>query len=88
GKTAAGRAGLSVLRSVGLPELATETASQFVARAQQLSADLAALAVLRQNLRDQLRWSVAMDGARFAKSFEAALRGAWQEWCATAPAAQ
>jgi predicted O-linked N-acetylglucosamine transferase (SPINDLY family) len=88
GKTAAGRAGLSVMRCVGLPELATETESQFVARAQQLSADLPALAALRQKLRGQLRSSVAMDGARFAKSFETALRGAWQEWCATTPAAQ
>jgi predicted O-linked N-acetylglucosamine transferase (SPINDLY family) len=89
GKTAAGRAGLSVMRCVGLPELATETESQFVARAQQLSADLPALTALRQKLREQLRSSAAMDGARFAKSFEAALRGAWQAWCAaTPPAAQ
>jgi predicted O-linked N-acetylglucosamine transferase (SPINDLY family) len=87
GKTAAGRAGLSVMRCVGLPELVTETETEFVERARQLSQDLPALRALRARLRDQLRSSVAMDGARFAKNFEAALRGAWQEWCAS-PGAQ
>jgi len=88
GKTAAGRAGLSVMRCAGLPELATETETEFVERARQLSADLPALAALRRKLREQLRSSLALDGARFAKNFEAALRGAWREWCAAKPLAQ
>ncbi len=83
GQTAAGRAGLSVMRCLGLPDLATESEAEFVDRARRLSEDLPALAKLRAGLREQLRSSVAMDGARFAKNFEAALRGAWQEWCAS-----
>jgi predicted O-linked N-acetylglucosamine transferase (SPINDLY family) len=81
GKTAAGRAGLGVMRCVGLPELVTETERQFVERAQELSRDLPRLRALRAGLREQLEASVAMDGARFAKNFETALRGAWQAWC-------
>jgi predicted O-linked N-acetylglucosamine transferase (SPINDLY family) len=88
GKTAAGRAGLSVMRCVGLPELVTETEQEFVERAQQLSQDLPKLAELRRTLRERLRSSVAMDGARFAGHFEAALRHAWGAWCEQKPAAQ
>ena len=87
GKTAAGRAGLSVLRCVGLPELVTETEQEFVQRALQLSQDLSKLTELRGTLRERLRSSVAMDGARFAVHFEAALRGAWRAWCEREPAA-
>lgn len=85
GETAAGRAGLGVMHSVGLPELVANTPKEFVACAQRLSADLPALSALRGALRDKLRGSVAMDGARFAKHFEAALRGAWREWCSSGP---
>ncbi len=88
GKTAAGRAGLSVMRCVGLPELVTETELEFVQRAQQLSQDLSKLTELRRTLRERLRTSVAMDGARFTAHFEAALREAWRAWCERAPAAQ
>ena len=84
GKTAAGRAGLSVMRCVGLPELAAETEAQFIACTQRLSQDLPALRALRSRLREQLQSSVAMDGARFAKNFGSALRGAWQAWCVSA----
>lgn len=82
GQTAAGRAGLSVMHGVGLPELVAETETQFVELACKLSGDLPALTDLRRTLRDRLRSSVALDGARFTKHFESALRGAWQEWCA------
>lgn len=81
GQTAAGRAGLSVMRAAGLPDLVTETESDFVARAQRLAQDLPALSTLRAGLRERLRSSPAMDGARFTRQFEAALRLAWQAWC-------
>jgi predicted O-linked N-acetylglucosamine transferase (SPINDLY family) len=83
GQTAAGRAGLSVMRCVGLPDLATESEAEFVDRARRLSEDLPALAQLRAGLRQQLLTSVAMDSARFAVNFEAALREAWHAWCAS-----
>ncbi len=88
GKTAAGRAGFSVMRSVDLPELVTETEQEFVERALQLSQDLPKLTALRSTLRERLRTSVAMDGARFAAHFETALRDAWRAWCEQAPVTQ
>jgi hypothetical protein len=59
------------------PSLPRETESQFVERARELSQDLPRL----RALREKLEASVAMDGARFAKHFETALRTAWQAWC-------
>jgi len=88
GATAAGRMGLSVLRSVGLPELVAETESQFVEIAVNLSRDLPALTALRAKLRTQMRASIAMDGAGFARHFEAALRRVWIDWCDSVAVAQ
>ena len=82
GKTAAGKAGLSLLSTVGLAELATHTPEQFVQTALQLATDRPALAKLREELRSRMESSPLMDAPRFARNVEAAYRGMWERWCA------
>ena len=62
GRTAVGRAGVSILSSVGLPELIAETADQYVACALEWAGDLARLSRIRAELRDRMRSSALMDG--------------------------
>ncbi|MHB8354889.1 MAG: hypothetical protein ACYDCF_10720, partial [Burkholderiales bacterium] len=53
----------------------------YVARAVSHAADLQRLAALRNGLRQQVLASPLFDASRFARHFEAALRGMWREWC-------
>ena len=82
GQTAVGRAGLSQLTNLGLPELAANTAEQFVGIAVGLAKDLPRLSKLRASLRERMQCSPLMDGPRFARNIEAAWRTLWQRWCA------
>ena len=61
GQTAVARAGLSLLRNLGLPELIAETPEQFVSIAVELAGDLPRLRDLRATLRDRMR-SFSVDG--------------------------
>ncbi len=82
GSTCVGRAGLSQLVHVGLPELATASDEDYVAAAVALSADLPRLAALRAQLRGRLQTSPLMDAQRFARHLEAAYRSLWRDYCA------
>jgi predicted O-linked N-acetylglucosamine transferase (SPINDLY family) len=82
GQTAVGRAGLSQLTNLGLPELAANTAEQFVGIAVGLAEDLPCLSKLRASLRQRMQRSPLMDGPRFARNIEAAWRTLWRRWCA------
>ena len=82
GKTAVGRAGLSLLRSLGLPELIADTPEQFTRVAVELAGDLPRLSNLRATLRERMRQSPLMDASHFARNAEAAYRAMWQRWCA------
>jgi predicted O-linked N-acetylglucosamine transferase (SPINDLY family) len=84
GRTAVGRAGVSLLSNVGLPELIAQTPEQYVAIARDLAADLPRLAQLRRQLRPMMRASILMDAPRFAADMEAAYRQMWGQWCAGA----
>ena len=84
GQTAVGRAGLSQLTNLGLPELAATTPDEFVNMACQWAADPPRLATIRAALRDRMRSSPLMDARRFARNVEAAYRVMWQRWCASA----
>ena len=57
-------------------------ADDYVARAVRHAGDLHRLAALRGRLRQQVLASPLFDAPRFARNFEAALRGMWQAWCA------
>jgi len=83
GRTVVGRAGVSHLRNLGLPELAALTPEEFVRIAVELAGDLPRLSGLRATLRERMRHSPLMDAAGFARGIEAAYRTMWRRWCAT-----
>jgi predicted O-linked N-acetylglucosamine transferase (SPINDLY family) len=84
GWTAVGRAGVSLLSNLGLPELIAQTPEQYLSIARDLAADLPRLAQLRRQLRPMMQASILMDAPRFAAEIEAAYRQMWVAWCATA----
>ena len=75
------RQGVGLLMNAGLPDWIASDPDDYVARALAHASDLPRLAALRGNLRAQVLASPVYDAARFAKHFEAALRGMWQHWC-------
>ncbi len=82
GPTVVGRAGLSQLTNLGLPELIAAGPAQFVRIAAELAHDLARLSGLRATLRERLRASPLMDAPRFTRNLESAYRTMWRQWCA------
>jgi predicted O-linked N-acetylglucosamine transferase (SPINDLY family) len=83
GKTAAGRAGVSILMNVGLGELAAREADEFVNIARSLAINHSRRAELRSTLRQRLQKSPLMDGRGFARDMESAYRQMWRQWCAS-----
>jgi predicted O-linked N-acetylglucosamine transferase (SPINDLY family) len=81
GQTVVGRAGLSQLSNLGLPELIARTPEQYVQIATDLAKDLPRLAELRRTLRARMQASPLMDAPRFARNVEAAYRQMWRNWC-------
>jgi predicted O-linked N-acetylglucosamine transferase (SPINDLY family) len=81
GKTPAGRAGLSILASVGLGELAAHDPDQFVAIATKLAGQRPRLAEWRRTLRQTIQQSPLMDAPRFCRNMERAYREMWRNWC-------
>ena len=81
GKTVFGRAGVSQLSNLGLPELIARTPDQYVQIATDLANDLPRLAELRRTLRARMEASPLMDAPRFARNIEAAYRQMWRNWC-------
>jgi protein O-GlcNAc transferase len=77
GDSPVGRAGWSQLNNLGLQSLAATTREQFVQIASSLCDDVAGLRNLRASLRDRLASSPLMDGPRFARNVEAAVREMW-----------
>jgi predicted O-linked N-acetylglucosamine transferase (SPINDLY family) len=82
GGTVVGRAGLSQLMNLRMPELIARTPDQYVALASTLAGDVARLTALRQTLRERMRSSPLMDAPRFARTVETAYREMWRRWCA------
>ncbi len=82
GERHAGRVGLSLLSTAGLPELAAETGEEYVEIAVQLAADLDRLSALRRDLRRRTSASPLCDAPAFARKVEAAYREMWRRWCA------
>jgi predicted O-linked N-acetylglucosamine transferase (SPINDLY family) len=81
GSTHISRVGVSLLSSVGLPELIAQSAEEYLSIATGLAKDLPRLAELRRTLRQRMRASPLMDGRRFARDIEAAYRQMWRNWC-------
>jgi predicted O-linked N-acetylglucosamine transferase (SPINDLY family) len=70
--TAPGRAGLSILSNLNLPELIAGDDAQFVSIATALAGDFPRRSRLRTSLRDRILQSPLMDAPRFARNVEAA----------------
>lgn len=85
GETVVGRAGLSQLTNLGMPELVARTAEAYVGIAVDLARDLTRLEGLRGVLRERMRSSPLMAAGAFARSIECAYRGMWAGWCALPP---
>jgi predicted O-linked N-acetylglucosamine transferase (SPINDLY family) len=83
GKTPVSRAGLSLLSSIGLEELAATSEDDYVRIAVDLAGDLPRLTNLRGTLRSRMRSSPLMDASRFARNVEAAYRSMWERWLST-----
>jgi predicted O-linked N-acetylglucosamine transferase (SPINDLY family) len=81
GKTVVGRAGLSQLMNLAMPELIARDDDEFVRIARQLAGDLTRLSTMRAGLRDRMRKSPLTDAQGFACDVESAYRAIWQQWC-------
>ena len=73
------RVGVSLLSSVGHPELVAENAEEYV----RIAAGLAQRRPLATTLRQEIEQSPLMDAPRFARNIESAFRQMWQTWCTT-----
>ena len=76
-----GRAGLSLLSNVGLPQFAVSSIDSYVETAVRVSQDKQALAALRAGLRAKMQASPLLDAADFTRKLEAGFRDMWVEWC-------
>jgi protein O-GlcNAc transferase len=81
GDTFLSRQGIGLLMNSGLPEWIASDADDYVNKAIAHAGNLQALAALRKELRQRVLASPIFDASRFARHFEAALRGMWQQWC-------
>jgi predicted O-linked N-acetylglucosamine transferase (SPINDLY family) len=81
GKTHAARVGVSLLSSVGLPELIAQTPAAYVEQALALAGDLERLAALREGLRHKMQQSPLTHATRFTRSLESVYRGVWRKYC-------
>jgi protein O-GlcNAc transferase len=82
------RAGLSILSTVGLPELVAGSEDEYLRIAHELALDRTRLAELRRGLRERMRASPLLDAAVFTRDLEDCFRAAWRQWCANATAAR
>lgn len=82
GKTAVGRAGVSILANAGYPELVADTIEDHIKIARDLAADLPRLSELRATLRGGLGKSPLMDASKFVRAVEESYRTMWRTWCA------
>lgn len=80
GTTLLSRQGASLLTVAGLPDWVATSEDEYVAKAIHFASNLPRLAALRAGLREQVRTSPLFDAPRFAKYFEAALWGMWQNF--------
>ena len=79
GPTVTGRAGLSQLTNLQLPDFAADSDEQFLSLGRRWASDLSGLAEIRRTLRDRMAASPLMNGKRFAADVESAFRQMWQQ---------
>jgi protein O-GlcNAc transferase len=72
--------GESILHNAGLADWIADDDDDYVAKAVAHTADLSRLAALRAGLRQQVLASPLFEAKQFARNFEAAMWGMWQNW--------
>lgn len=82
GSTHAGRVGVSLLTSVGVPELIAPGEDEYVRLASELARDEIRLAHYRATLREKMSASPLCDPEAFAQRWWDALREMWRRACA------
>jgi predicted O-linked N-acetylglucosamine transferase (SPINDLY family) len=70
GDRSVARSGISIMHTVGLPELVARTPGEYVAINVRLAQNHAWRDALRLSLRERLRASPLMDGAGFTRDLE------------------
>jgi predicted O-linked N-acetylglucosamine transferase (SPINDLY family) len=73
------RQSAALLTAAELTQWIARDRDDFVRRAVAAAADAEGMKALRAGMRGRLRGSSLVDGLRFARKFEAALRGMWEE---------
>ncbi|XP_071908460.1 probable UDP-N-acetylglucosamine--peptide N-acetylglucosaminyltransferase SPINDLY [Coffea arabica] len=81
GSVHAHNVGVSLLNTVGLPNLVAKNEDEYVQQAVQLATDVTALSNLRIGLRDLMSKSPLCDGPKFTQGLEAAYRNMWRRYC-------
>jgi predicted O-linked N-acetylglucosamine transferase (SPINDLY family) len=76
------RVGTSLVRTVGLGDLAAETVEDYVAIARRLAEDIPRLTSIRARLRQDMMASPLGDAPRFVRDLETVFRTMWRRWCA------
>jgi predicted O-linked N-acetylglucosamine transferase (SPINDLY family) len=80
GTTFPGRVGASLLKAAGLPELVTQTTSEFEALAIKLASDPKALAKVKNKLAENKAKCTLFDTDLFRRHIEAAYEQMWQRF--------
>ena len=81
GARSCSRSSASLLTALQLTDWIAVDEADFLARAQRLLADTAALAELRATLRGRMSASPILDPAGFTRALESLYRQAWHRWC-------
>ena len=79
-----GRVGASLLTRVGLTDLIADSPEDYLSACARLAVELPRLGALRSGLRARVLASALGSPAVLALDIEAAYRGMWSAWCATA----
>lgn len=81
GSVHAHNVGVSLLNTVGLPNLVAKNEDEYVQQAVQLATDVTALSNMRMSLRDLMSKSPLCDGSKFTRGLESAYRDMWRRYC-------
>lgn len=87
GDTFAGRHAATHLTNADLAQFIAASEQDYIDIAVRWAQDLQGLADLRAGMRAHVAKTPLVDGPRFAKNFEIALRHMWRDWCAQKRAA-
>lgn len=81
GETFAGRHAATHLTNAGMPEWIAKDERDYIDIAVKWAGDIDGLAKLRAGMREHVAKTPLVDGPKFAKNLEIALRHMWGQWC-------